>query len=621
MTKNPTRIPGGPKPRTGVYALGQDYDWSFLPTQHDSMAGLQTGGESSGQTVYGGQLTGGLRLGDGVPLNGSRQLVRQNEDGTVTVNTLRGDPSTWVGQESTFGGSHTRPYETATYRHVTRPDGQTGLELINDFQRYQETDVRDNYEDFAKWAAVAGGAAYFGPMLAGAEGVAGAAALSAEGGGAAAAGGAGATTYAPAMNAALAESAVGTAGYGASSAGVGNGLSIASGGLGMTGAQTSAYDAAIAAGQTPAQASAAASAAGNAGGSSQTMSAAQRQLLQRGLTTVAGQALNGGGSGVAGSSRAGLALAGLAGLGALASTGDSASGDTGAIFDQVIQRQLASASNNQGRADQEWATYTNTFLPAAMRMAETAANFDTAGRRAEAGAEAVAGVDRQFEAGRGAQRRDLARAGVQLGSGRAATLDDASRFAQATASAGAERTARRDIENTGIQLTNNVANFGGQMANRSMGLSQLASGQNNAAASVAGTAANQQIQRDAIRSGQLSGLGQLAGYAGQNGWLNGLGDWVKGLTGGGGGGGNTADPSIGPQFDAGGGGSADTYDSYDYFAPATNADTYDSYDFFGSGKASRAKAGLGGLSTASPRSYYGGQTGSTTRRSDGLGGM
>jgi hypothetical protein len=145
-----------------------------------------------------------------------------------------------------------------------------------------EPRARNNFlrDTLIGMAALTGGAALngaFGGAAAAGEGAA--AAGAAEGAGAAAAGsagdialsgllpvetvastaslpslaqvGGGAGLLGAATNPALIESAVGTAGYGASSAGAGNALGIGAGGLGMTGAQTSAYDALIGATGSP----------------------------------------------------------------------------------------------------------------------------------------------------------------------------------------------------------------------------------------------------------------------------------------------------------------------------------------------------------------------------------
>lgn len=97
----------------------------------------------------------------------------------------------------------------------------------------------------AAGAAAGGSGATNMALIESALGTSGYGASSAGAGGAAAAGGALASAvpgYAAPTNAALIESSLGTAGYGASSAGAGNALSAAAGGLGMTGAQTAAYD-------------------------------------------------------------------------------------------------------------------------------------------------------------------------------------------------------------------------------------------------------------------------------------------------------------------------------------------------------------------------------------------
>lgn len=221
-----------------------------------------------------------------------------------------------------------------------------------------------------------------------------------------------------------------------------------------------------------------------------------------------------------------------------------------ALFDpkflEIINQQLESSRSNDARSAQQWQQYTNLFMPAEQRLADTAANYDTPGRRAAAASEAVAGVDAQFQRGRDAQNRDLGRAGVSLTSGRALTLDSAQRFAQAKAAAGADRQARNQVEATGMSLTDNVAKFGrglpstgleaarlalggSQAAGGSLGQQQStynaslvpsmqgynnASGSTQAAGMQFGNIAQTALAQQQMDNAGMAGLGQLAGTLG-----------------------------------------------------------------------------------------------------------
>lgn len=189
-------------------------------------------------------------------------------------------------------------------------------------------------------------------------------------------------------------------------------------------------------------------------------------------------------------------------------------------FQKIIDAAIASQQTNNARSEQVWQQYQNYLMPAQQRMAQQAADYSSPGRMNAAGAEAVAGVDAQFQRNREAQQRDLGRAGVSMSSGRGLTLDAAQRFQQAKASAGADRVARQGIEDRGIALTQNVA----AQANPTAGLALNATQTGlNAGNTAAGTSATQQQTYNAsLQPGlnALQGASSAAGGAGNT--YNGL---------------------------------------------------------------------------------------------------
>jgi hypothetical protein len=138
------------------------------------------------------------------------------------------------------------------------------------------------------------------------------------------------------------------------------------------------------------------------------------------------------------------------------------------LFEQQINASIESQKTADQRSGDQWQRYLTAFAPAEDKLATQALTYDTPERRATAAAEAVAGVDTQFQRVRDTQRRDLGRAGISLDSGRALTLDMATSFGQAKAAAGADRTARQQIENTGMSLVDNVAKLGRGLAGTSL---------------------------------------------------------------------------------------------------------------------------------------------------------
>jgi hypothetical protein len=213
------------------------------------------------------------------------------------------------------------------------------------------------------------------------------------------------------------------------------------------------------------------------------------------------------------------------------------------LFEQQVQASIASQQTADKRSEDQWSAYLRDFQPAEAKLASQAMNYDTPERRAAAAAEAVAGVDSQFSRVQDAQRRDLGRAGISLDSGRALTLDMAGRYGQAKAAASADRTARQQIENTGMNLVDNVAKLGRGLAGTSLQAQGLglnagtaatgqmgqqqgtynasmnpalqsysgASGALGSAGNMYGNIAQQQAQARQSSGAALGGLGSLAG--------------------------------------------------------------------------------------------------------------
>lgn len=144
------------------------------------------------------------------------------------------------------------------------------------------------------------------------------------------------------------------------------------------------------------------------------------------------------------------------------------------LFQKLINESMASQQQQNERSGQQWQHYLDTFMPAEKRLADAAANYDTAGRRQAAADEAVAGVDAAFDRVGQMQSRELGRRGISMDAGRSATLNAARGFAQAKASAGADTQARKLTEATGLSLTSDVARLGRGIAGTGLQAAQLA---------------------------------------------------------------------------------------------------------------------------------------------------
>lgn len=138
------------------------------------------------------------------------------------------------------------------------------------------------------------------------------------------------------------------------------------------------------------------------------------------------------------------------------------------LYEQLMTSSIQDSDIARNRSADQWDQYTRVFQPLEGKMASTAANYDTAGRRNAAAAEAMATTSKAFDATQAAQTRGLQRAGVQMGSGRALALGNQSRLDEAKALAGADIAARRAVEDRGIALVDNAARFGRNQTSTSL---------------------------------------------------------------------------------------------------------------------------------------------------------
>lgn len=126
------------------------------------------------------------------------------------------------------------------------------------------------------------------------------------------------------------------------------------------------------------------------------------------------------------------------------------------LFEQIINSSLESQRTQDGRSAalfDEWegaSDIRESFY-------DDARNYDTPGRRAEAGAAARAGVETEANMQRQAQQRMIGRSGGSISSPHALALDNSMRLGTARASAGADTAARRAVETTGFSLRDNAA--------------------------------------------------------------------------------------------------------------------------------------------------------------------
>lgn len=255
-------------------------------------------------------------------------------------------------------------------------------------------------------------------------------------GGTTAAGGTVANTAA--TNPALIDSAMGTPGYGASSAGAGGGAGT------LSAATTSALE----------------TAAKSAGQSVMDFakSPAGLKLIAAGVAAAAGSAGASGGGGGGGSTAAQQGVA--ASQQALsadqiafnkkayedsAATRDAAAAgalkaQTGQLGTQTMQGAIASDYNDYNKS---------TLRPLEQKIVADAQAYDTPGRRADAIAGSTSDVEQAYKSANDANMRAQQRMGVTPGSGRMQSLMADQTIAKANAIAGGSATAVRNVEATG----------------------------------------------------------------------------------------------------------------------------------------------------------------------------
>jgi len=140
--------------------------------------------------------------------------------------------------------------------------------------------------------------------------------------------------------------------------------------------------------------------------------------------------------------------------------------DTQDRANKVSDAQLASMQYALDQAKDAENYNKTTFRPIEQRLASEAQNYDTAERRNQESAAAVADVNRQVAAQRLATQQDLARSGVSPESGKSQALNAAMDVEAAKAAAGASFTARKSVEQQGYARMADVANMGRNLASQ-----------------------------------------------------------------------------------------------------------------------------------------------------------
>lgn len=176
------------------------------------------------------------------------------------------------------------------------------------------------------------------------------------------------------------------------------------------------------------------------------------------------------------------------------------------LFDNLLNEQALASQ----RGKDLWADYTNIWKPAQQKFADTAMNYDTAGRREQAAQQASGLVATEYDQKRSAATRDMQMAGVDPST--ISALGAASQAWEAKDRAGAQNAARDNVEKTGLNLLKGVVDQGNVVQNQATQQSQVATGTTTAAGGLLNAQAGIQNQNTANRNAVIGDLFKTGGY-------------------------------------------------------------------------------------------------------------
>jgi hypothetical protein len=130
----------------------------------------------------------------------------------------------------------------------------------------------------------------------------------------------------------------------------------------------------------------------------------------------------------------------------------------------ISDAQLASMQQNDAISKDYYDYQKNTYRPLEKQIVAEAVNYDTADRRAEESAAAKADVTMAVDAAQAATARNQQRSGVNPNSGKALALGSQMALGKAAMLAGADSSARRNVETQGYARRMDAANMGRNLA-------------------------------------------------------------------------------------------------------------------------------------------------------------
>lgn len=211
------------------------------------------------------------------------------------------------------------------------------------------------------------------------------------------------------------------------------------------------------------------------------------------------------------------------------------------LTETLVNQQVNTSSFNDQQARDTWDRYKATGIPAEDQMYADAANYDSKAARDTAAGQAATDIDTATAAAGDARRRQMARAGVNPADGRSLAIEQDAATQGALAKAGAMTAARTKVQDMGVMLRKDAANFARGMpgsAAQTFGVAGASGGQaSGMAAAAMGTAnANTALMGSAFTgAGNLNNSGASILQQQYNGQVQansgGMGDLLSGVGG------------------------------------------------------------------------------------------
>lgn len=186
----------------------------------------------------------------------------------------------------------------------------------------------------------------------------------------------------------------------------------------------------------------------------------------------------------------------------------------------VIDQQLATQEQTNQWAQEDRQRTKEVFQPLEDQFIETAKNYDSPEKQAQAAAEARADVMKSAETQNQVQQRTMASMGISPASGRFQGVARADATNTALAAAGAENAARTMVKDKAIALKADAINMGKGLPSSTAAAYGIGLNAGNSAVGTAATGQNSFYQNRNVMAQGFGGA--MQGYANQGNILNSL---------------------------------------------------------------------------------------------------